>query len=102
MASLAKRLNEAAPKLDTALTDFGTVVKAVDPVKISRTVDNVERFTTSLNAVDSSRVARIVENVDSFTQSLGDNKQNVVQHPSGHRDPDAAAQRHRRRSSTRP
>ena len=77
VASLAKRLNEAAPKIDTALTDFGNVVKAVDPVKVSRTIDNVERFTTSLNAVDSSRVARIVENVDSFTQSLGDNKQNV-------------------------
>ena len=77
LASLAKRLNEAAPKLDTALDDLGNVVKAVDPAKIGRTVDNVERFSTSLNAVDSARVARIVENVDWFTQALGENKQNV-------------------------
>jgi phospholipid/cholesterol/gamma-HCH transport system substrate-binding protein len=78
VASLAKRLNDAAPKLDTALTDVGNVVKAVDPAKISRTVDNVERFSTALEAVDGKRMARVVENVDAFTQALGDNKQNVA------------------------
>jgi phospholipid/cholesterol/gamma-HCH transport system substrate-binding protein len=77
LASLAKRLNESAPKLDTALADLGNVVKAVDPAKVSRTIDNVERFSTALDAVDGKRMARVVENVDAFTQALGDNKQNV-------------------------
>jgi phospholipid/cholesterol/gamma-HCH transport system substrate-binding protein len=78
VASLAKRLNEAAPKLDTALADFGNVVKAVDPAKVSRTIDNVERFSAGLEAVDPQRMGRIVENVDTFTQALGENKQNVA------------------------
>jgi len=78
VASLAKRLNETAPKLDTALTDLGNVVKAVDPAKVSRTVDNVERFSAALDAVDAQRVGRVVENLDSFTRALGDNKQNVA------------------------
>jgi phospholipid/cholesterol/gamma-HCH transport system substrate-binding protein len=78
LASLAKRLNEAAPKLDTALTDVGNVVKAVDPAKLGRTIDNVERFSAGLEAVDAKRMARVVENVDAFTQALGDNKQNVA------------------------
>jgi phospholipid/cholesterol/gamma-HCH transport system substrate-binding protein len=77
MASLAKRLNDSAPKLDTALGDLGNIIKAVDPAKVGRTVDNAERFTATLNAVDPQRVGRIVENVDVFTQVLGDNKQNV-------------------------
>jgi phospholipid/cholesterol/gamma-HCH transport system substrate-binding protein len=78
VASLAKRLNDAAPKLDTALTDFGTVVKAVDPVRVSRTFENVDQFTAGLKVVDTQRVARIVENVEGFTQTLGDNRQNVA------------------------
>ncbi|HEX2725459.1 MAG TPA: MCE family protein, partial [Beijerinckiaceae bacterium] len=74
---LAKRLNDSAPKLDTALGDLGNIMKAIDPAKVGRTVDNAERFTAALNAVDPQRVGRIVENIDVFTQVLGDNKQNV-------------------------
>jgi phospholipid/cholesterol/gamma-HCH transport system substrate-binding protein len=77
VASLAKRLNDSAPKLDTALGDLGNIMKAIDPAKVGRTVDNAERFTAALNAVDPQRVGRIVENIDVFTQVLGDNKQNV-------------------------
>jgi phospholipid/cholesterol/gamma-HCH transport system substrate-binding protein len=46
--SLVKRLNEAAPKLDTALTDIGGVAKAIDSEKLGRTIDNVDRFAQSL------------------------------------------------------
>lgn len=46
--SLVKRLNEAAPKLDTALADVSNVAKAVDPEKLGRTIDNVDRFAQSL------------------------------------------------------
>jgi phospholipid/cholesterol/gamma-HCH transport system substrate-binding protein len=78
-ASLAARLNEAAPKLDAAITDIGNLARAFDPEKVARSVDNVDRFTQALSAVDRERVARITENVDSFTQALGENRQVLTQ-----------------------
>jgi phospholipid/cholesterol/gamma-HCH transport system substrate-binding protein len=76
-ARLIGQLNETAPKLDAAIADIGNVAKAVDPEKIGRSVDNIDRFSEALAAVDRERVARIAENVDSFTQMLGENRQVV-------------------------
>ena len=74
MASLARRLNDAAPKLDAALADLGAVAKAVDPAKVARTVENVDKLFAS---VESERVTRIVANADAFTQALGENRQAI-------------------------
>ena len=69
VASLAKRLNETAPKLDTALTDLGNVVKAVDPAKVSRTVDNVDRFAQALGRSDAN-VEKAIADARSLAEKL--------------------------------
>src|SRR5918998_1234708 len=71
-ASLTSRLNEAAPKLDAALNDLTAITRTIDPAKVGRTVDNVDRVVAS---IDSQRVARIVENTEEFTKALGENRQ---------------------------
>ncbi|WP_445502844.1 MlaD family protein [Microvirga sp. G4-2] len=48
-ASLIDRLNETAPKLDSAITEISTLTKAVDPNKVRSTVDNVQAFMDTLN-----------------------------------------------------
>src|SRR5919112_147188 len=44
-ASLARRLNDSADKLDATLTDIGTLVRAVDAGKVNRSFENIESFT---------------------------------------------------------
>jgi phospholipid/cholesterol/gamma-HCH transport system substrate-binding protein len=73
-ASLVSRLNNSAPKLDTALTEITNITKAIDPVKVGSTIDNLNEVVRS---VDSQRVARIIENTESFTQALGQNRQAI-------------------------
>jgi phospholipid/cholesterol/gamma-HCH transport system substrate-binding protein len=73
-ASLVGRLNASAPKLDTALTEITNITKAIDPVKVGSTIDNLNEVVRS---VDSQRVARIIENTESFTQALGQNRQAI-------------------------
>src|SRR5919112_2023000 len=72
--SLVARLNETAPKLDSAVGDISNVAKAIDPAKVGRTVDKVEEVA---NSVDGQRVSRIVENTDKFTQALGENREAI-------------------------
>jgi phospholipid/cholesterol/gamma-HCH transport system substrate-binding protein len=72
--SLTARLNDAAPKLDSAIGDISNIAKAVDPAKIGRTVDKVDQVAQS---IDSQRVSRIVENTDNFTRALGENRQAI-------------------------
>jgi len=48
VASLARRMNDAAPKLEAALTGLGKVTGAIDPAKLGRTLDNAERFSAAL------------------------------------------------------
>lgn len=74
-ANLMKQLNAAAPKLDTALTDITALTRSIDPAKVGRTVDNLDRFSQSLAGLETDRVNRILANVDSVTQSLGENRQ---------------------------
>ncbi|MET0428649.1 MAG: MlaD family protein, partial [Microvirga sp.] len=73
-AAAMRSLNEAGPKINTAVTDIGNIVRSVDPAKVGRAVDNVELFAQTLgNRRDD--VDRIVRNVDSFTQALGENRE---------------------------
>jgi phospholipid/cholesterol/gamma-HCH transport system substrate-binding protein len=46
--ALASRLKEMSERLDPALTRVGEVAQAIDPQRVQRTVENVERFTDSL------------------------------------------------------
>ncbi|HZB38816.1 MAG TPA: MlaD family protein [Beijerinckiaceae bacterium] len=48
VASLSKRLNDSAEKLDATLTDVGGLVRAVDAARINRSFDNIEAFTATL------------------------------------------------------
>jgi len=73
-SSLVGRLNETAPKLDAAVTDIGNIARTIDPAKVGRTIDNIDRVVSS---VDSRRVASILENTDSFTQALGQNREAI-------------------------
>jgi len=72
--SLVARLNDTAPKLDSAVDNIANITRAIDPAKVGRTVDKVDEVARS---IDSQRVARIVENTDKFTQALGENRQAI-------------------------
>lgn len=63
---LATRLNDTSVKLDGVVSDVATVVKGVDPAKLSRTLDNVDRFSTAL-ANNSGRVDEVLKNVDEIS-----------------------------------
>ena len=49
-SSLMSRLNDIAPRLDTAVGEFGRVLSVVDPVKVNQAIDNTQRFTAGLAA----------------------------------------------------
>jgi phospholipid/cholesterol/gamma-HCH transport system substrate-binding protein len=68
-ASLAKQLNETAPKLDAALTDVGAIAKAVDPAKLGSMIDNADRFAQSLGR-SSEDVEKTIEQARSITEKL--------------------------------
>lgn len=68
-ASLVGRLNETAPKLDTALDEIGKIAKSVDPTKIGRTIDNVDAFTTTLRQ-RSPDVDKAIVEARSITEKL--------------------------------
>lgn len=68
-ASLVDRLNETAPKLDTAVAEIAELTKAIDPAKISRTVDNVDTFTQTLSN-RSADVDKAIQEARSITEKL--------------------------------
>lgn len=68
-ASLVDRLNETAPKLDTAVAEIANLTKAIDPAKISRTVDNVDTFTQTLSN-RSADVDKAIQEARSITEKL--------------------------------
>lgn len=49
-SSLARRLNDSAPKLDSALSDVSRTLKAVDTDRINRMMDGAEKFASALGA----------------------------------------------------
>ncbi|MGO4527188.1 MlaD family protein [Microvirga sp. 2MCAF35] len=68
-ASLVDRLNETAPKLDSAVAEIAEITKAVDPAKISRTVDNVDTFTQTLSR-RSPDIDKAIQEARSITEKL--------------------------------
>src|SRR5829696_6656570 len=68
-ASLAKRLNDSAPKFDAALTDVSNLAKAFDPAKVGRVVDNADRFAQALGN-SSTDVERAIKEARSITEKL--------------------------------
>src|SRR4051812_8486525 len=68
-ASLARRLNDSADKLDATLTDVGTLVRAVDPGKVNRSFDNIESFTATLKD-NRQNVDAILKDAATLTAGL--------------------------------
>ncbi|MBA1156537.1 MlaD family protein [Microvirga mediterraneensis] len=68
-ASLIGRLNETAPKLDSAVAEIAAVTKAIDPAKIGRTVDNVDTFTQTLSR-RSPDIDKAIQEARSITEKL--------------------------------
>lgn len=68
-ASLIDRLNETAPKLDSAIADISSLTKAVDPDKVRSTVDNVQTFTDTLNR-RSPDIDKAIQEARSITEKL--------------------------------
>jgi phospholipid/cholesterol/gamma-HCH transport system substrate-binding protein len=68
-ASLIDRLNETAPKLDSAVAEIAEITKAVDPAKIGRTVDNVDTFTQTLSR-RSPDIDKAIQEARSITEKL--------------------------------
>ena len=68
-ATLAGRLNDSSVKLDGVLADASRTLRAVDPDKIQRSVDGVEKFTASLGN-NSKQVDEIIKNARELTAKL--------------------------------
>jgi phospholipid/cholesterol/gamma-HCH transport system substrate-binding protein len=66
---LAKRLNEATLKLDNVLTDVGGVTRAINPDKLSRAVDNIDKFSTALGN-NAQNTDQIIKNANEMTAKL--------------------------------
>ena len=70
VATLAGRLNDTAPKLDAALTDFSKVAGAIDPAKLGRTsttptfLDRARQFEQGRREGGPSRRASITEKLN--------------------------------------
>jgi phospholipid/cholesterol/gamma-HCH transport system substrate-binding protein len=68
-ASLVDRLNETAPRLDSAVTEISNLTKAIDPNKVRSTVDNVQNFTDTLNR-RSPDIDKAIQEARSITEKL--------------------------------
>ena len=68
-ATLVGRLNDAAPKLDSALTEINNLAKAVDSAKVGRVVDNAEVFSQTLRE-RSPDVDKAITEARSITEKL--------------------------------
>lgn len=68
-SSLIQRLNDTAPKLDAALSDFGAIAKSIDPQKVGRTVDNIDTFSETLGK-HSPDVDAIISQARSLSEKL--------------------------------
>lgn len=68
-ATLVGRLNDAAPKLNSALTEINNLAKAVDSTKVGRVVDNAEVFSQTLRE-RSPDVDKAITEARSITEKL--------------------------------
>ena len=68
-AELTRRLNDTSVKLDEAVGDVATAFKAIDPDKIARTVDNIDKFAGTLGD-NNQQVAETLRNTSELTAKL--------------------------------
>lgn len=68
-SGLAKKLNESAPKLDSALADVSRTLKAVDTERLNRMMEGAEKFTTALGA-RSADVDKALREAAQITEKL--------------------------------
>jgi phospholipid/cholesterol/gamma-HCH transport system substrate-binding protein len=54
-AEIARKFNDMSGRIDTAVARFNDLAQAVDPQKVSRTIENVDKFADSLGQ-NSARV----------------------------------------------
>lgn len=67
--SLARRLNETAPKLDRLVADLDGVLRAIDQTKLARVVDNVDRLATTLGN-SSPDIDRTIKEARALVEKL--------------------------------
>ncbi len=68
-ASLGRRLNETTAKLDTALGDFSKLAQGIDPARINRTFDSLDKFTSMLGT-NSGEVEKTLEGASALVSKL--------------------------------
>jgi phospholipid/cholesterol/gamma-HCH transport system substrate-binding protein len=68
-AALAKRLTASSQRLDEALAEITRIAQAVDGQRISRSLENVDRFTQALGN-NSAEVDRVLKNAADISATL--------------------------------
>lgn len=68
-SSLGKRLNEAAPKLDSTLSEASRVLKAIDAERINRSLEGVQKFADALGK-NSGSVDRMLADAAEITRKV--------------------------------
>ena len=88
----SQALGENAEGIDRFLAQVGQAAEKVGPLaeKLETLATNVDEV---VRAVDPQRVTRIVENVEGFTQALGESRQAIDEHPAQRRQPRRPPQR---------
>lgn len=75
-AALAHTLRGASASLETVIDRASAAVAAIDPAKISRTVDNVSRFSETLDR-NTGAVDEIVHNAQQLSERLNRSSQRL-------------------------
>jgi phospholipid/cholesterol/gamma-HCH transport system substrate-binding protein len=73
-ASLAKKLDEDASRLDEALASLSNLAKSVDPKQVADVVDRVHALVAS---VEPDKIHDVVGNIDALSQTLSRNQANI-------------------------
>lgn len=66
---LTARLNDTSVKIDEAVSDAGAVFKSIDPDKVSRVVDGLDKVATTLGD-NSQQMAETLRNANELTAKL--------------------------------
>ncbi|MCP8937291.1 MlaD family protein [Alsobacter sp. SYSU M60028] len=68
-SELTGRLNDTSVKLDELIGDASAAFKAVDPDKVARVVDGLDKFSTTLGE-NNQQVAEVIRNANELTAKL--------------------------------
>lgn len=75
-AKTAHQLGDSTQKLDTLLANANNIAKAVDPKKLSKTVDDVENFADTLNK-NRATTDQIMKNAEQLTAKLNESADKI-------------------------